>query len=206
MKKICKSAILSILLLISTTDILFPQKEAIFPSRPVTLSQYLVSVMKGNLGYIAEQFNVSIAVAELKAARVFPDPEISLAYSNNEDKKLQMGQSFEAGMSYPVSLGNKRGANVSLAKSQLELSQLILDTYFQNLRAEAALSYFSGLRSKKIYLLQKEIGEQLTRLAITDSIRFSTGEASEIDALNRRLKQDHNFRKCIKALPICKIR
>ena len=72
MKKICKSAILSILLLISTTDILFPQKEAIYPSRPVTLSQYLVSVMKGNLGYIAEQFNVSMAVADLKAARVFP--------------------------------------------------------------------------------------------------------------------------------------
>ncbi len=193
MKKICKSAILSILLLISTTDILFPQKEAIYPSRPVTLSQYLVSVMKGNLGYIAEQFNVSIAVAELKAARVFPDPEISLAYSNNEDKKLQMGQSFEAGMSYPVSLGNKRGANVSLAKSQLELSQLILDTYFQNLRAEAALSYFSGLRSKKIYLLQKEIGEQLTRLAITDSIRFSTGEASEIDALQSSLEARSQF-------------
>jgi len=158
MKKTCNSAILTILLFFLATDIIFPQRESIFPSRPVTLSQYLVNVMKGNLGYIAEQFNVSIAAAELKAARVFPDPEISLAYSNNEDQKLQMGQSFEAGMSYPISFGNKRGANVSLAKSQLELSQMILDTYFQNLRAEAALNYFSGLRSKKIYLLQKEIG------------------------------------------------
>ena len=38
---------------------------------PLSLSDYLSRVTKGNLGYIAEQFNVSISEAQLKAARYF---------------------------------------------------------------------------------------------------------------------------------------
>jgi AcrB/AcrD/AcrF family/Outer membrane efflux protein len=61
----------------------------------IPLSQYLSDVMKGNLGCIARQFNVSIAEAELKAAKIFPDPDVSLVYSNNENRTLQMGESVE---------------------------------------------------------------------------------------------------------------
>jgi cobalt-zinc-cadmium efflux system outer membrane protein len=152
------------------------------------LAQYLSGVIKGNLGYIAGQFNVSMADAELKAAKVFPDPEISMAYGNNEERRLRMGQYFETGISYPINLGNKRLAGISLARSQYELSQLILDAYFQNLRADAAISYFACLRNQKIYLLQKDIFEQLSKLASADSIRHKTGEATGLDALQSSLE------------------
>jgi cobalt-zinc-cadmium efflux system outer membrane protein len=145
-------------------------------------------VKKGNLGYIAGQFNVSIAEAEFKASKVFPDPEVSVAYSNNEDRTLQMGQSVETGISYSINTGNKRGAGISLARSQHELSQVILDAYFQNLRADASLSYFASLKNQKIYLLQENIYEQMSRLASTDSIRLKNGEATGIDALQSSLE------------------
>ena len=188
MKRVTWSLLMSSLLLTSNIDFTYSQDDIIFESNPVTLSRYLSGVMKGNLTYIAEQFNVSIAEAELKASKIFPDPEVSVLYSNNEENRLQMGQSVETGISYPVNLGNKRGAGVSLARSQYELSQLLLDAFFQNLRADAAISYFECLRDRKIWLLQKDIYEQLFRLASADSIRLQSGESTELDALQSSLE------------------
>lgn len=188
MKKISRLLILFSLLLVSAVNITYSQQEINFKSNPVTLSQFLLSVKKGNLGYIAGQFNVSIAEAEFKASKVFPDPEVSVAYSNNEDRTVQMGQSVETGISYSINTGNKRGAGISLARSQQELSQVILDAYFQNLRADASLSYFASLKNQKIYLLQENIYEQMSRLASTDSIRLKNGEATGIDALQSSLE------------------
>ncbi len=179
---------LSLLLLASALHATYSQQEISYISNPVSLSQYLSDVIKGNMGYIAGQFNVSIAEAELEASKMFPDPEISIAYANNEDTRLQMGQSVETGITYPISLGNKRGAGMDLAKSQHELSQLTLDAYFQNLRADATLSYFASLRNQKIYQLQKDIYEQLSGLARADSIRLIYGESTDIDALQSSLE------------------
>ena len=165
-------------IIIYTCIVLFFHNEIIAQDKedhkkmPISLSNYLSNVSKGNLEFIANQFNVSIAEAELKAAKVFPDPEISLGYSNNEDKRLQMGQSVESGIRYPINFGNKRGAGIALAISNHEVSQILLNAYFQNLRADAALSYFATLRDYRIYQLQKTIYEQLSRLASADSIRL----------------------------------
>ncbi|RLB61078.1 MAG: TolC family protein [Deltaproteobacteria bacterium] len=188
MKRILRSFMLSLLLLASALHATYSQQEISYISNPVSLSQYLSDVIKGNMGYIAGQFSVSIAEAELEASKIFPDPEISIAYANNEDTRLQMGQSVETGITYPISLGNKRGAGMELARSQHELSQLILDAYFQNLRADATLSYFASLRNQKIYQLQKDISEQLTGLARADSIRLNYGESTDIDALQSSLE------------------
>jgi len=188
MKRIIKSSILSFLLLFTVLHVIYSQEEITYKNNPLTLAQFLTGVMKGNLEYIAGQFNVSIAEAELKAAKVFPDPEVSIGYSNNEDRTLRMGQSVEAGISYPINFGNKRGAGIALAGSNHELSQLLLNAYFQNLRADAALSYFAALRDYRIYQLQKKIYEQLSMLAIADSIRLKNGETTRLDALQSSLE------------------
>jgi outer membrane protein, heavy metal efflux system len=155
---------------------------------PLSLTEYLSGVSKRNLGYISEQFNVSIAEAQLKAAKVFPDPEISVAYSNNEDKTMMMGQGFDAGVSYPFSLGNKRGAAISLAESQKEFAQSAVDAYFQNLRAEAAISYFAVVKQQHLFLLQKDIYERMKKLAGADSLRLVAGAINATDALQTALE------------------
>lgn len=155
---------------------------------PVSLAEYLAKVSKGNLGYIAGQFSVSIAEAQLKAAKVFADPEISVAYSNNQDQTMLMGQGIDAGISYPFSLGNKRGAAVSIAKSQKELAQSALEAYFQNLRAEAALSFFAAIRQKNRLDVQTAIGNRLRKLAQADSMRHKAGAINATDALQTALE------------------
>lgn len=188
MKSRYKPIILSACLITIILKTSYSQTGTGFNTNPVTLSVYLSGVTKGNLGYIASQFNVSIAEADLKASEIFPDPEISISYSNNEDKKLMMGQSVESGLSYSVNLGNKRKAGIELSKSQFYISKLILVAYFQNLRADAALSYFASLRLYKIYQLRLDIYRQMSQLALADSIRLEAGEATSIDALQSSLE------------------
>jgi cobalt-zinc-cadmium efflux system outer membrane protein len=182
-----KSLSITIISLLTVLN-LFGQSTEGDKQLPLSLSDYLIRVNKGNLGYIAEQFNVSIAEAQLKAAKVFPDPDISIAYSNNEDKTMLMGQGIDAGVSYPFSLGNKRGANVSLARSQKELTQSALDAYFQNMRAEATISYFAAIRQKNLFRLQTDIYNRLRKLAEADSLRLKAGAINATDALQTALE------------------
>ncbi len=155
---------------------------------PQSLGEFLSGVSKGNLGYAAEQFNLNIADAQLKASKVFPDPEISVSYANNQDQTLFMGQGIDAGISYPFSLGNKRGANISLAKSQKELAQTALDAYFQNLRAEATLGYFNAIRQKKLLEVRSEIYDRMSKLAQADSLRLKNGSINATDARQTKLE------------------
>ncbi len=155
---------------------------------PITLDSYLSNVTKGNLELIANQFNVSIAEAELKAAKVFADPEISIEYSNSEDWSLQMGKSISAGLSYPISLGNKRKASIDVAQTRLELEQYMLEAWLQNLKADASLAYYSGLRDLNIYKLQEDSYNRIQQLAKADSIRFIAGDINEIDAIRSSLE------------------
>jgi len=155
---------------------------------PISLSTYLSNVTKGNLEFIANQFNVSIAEAEISAAKVIADPEFAFEYSNSEDWSVQMGQSISAGISYPVSLGNKRGASIGVARTRMELEQFVLEAWLQNLKADASLTYFAGLRDLQIYKLQEDTYYRLLQLARADSLRFRTGEIIEIDAIRSRLE------------------
>jgi len=176
------------MLLVAPVNKTYCQNKVSYDGNRLTLTDFLTSVFAGNLGLIAEQFNVNIAEAELQASKALPDPEVSVSYSNNEDRTLQMGQSVESGISYPISFGNRRRAGINLARSQYELSELMFDAYLQNLRTEASIAYFTALKNQRIYLLQREIREQLSQLARADSLRVINGEATAIDALQSSLE------------------
>ncbi|MEG2066535.1 MAG: TolC family protein, partial [Tannerellaceae bacterium] len=105
---------------------------------PLSFTSYLEKVAEGNLEYAAERLNVSISEAGVVASKVFNDPNLSLSYSNNENRSLQMGEGVELELSKTFSFG-KRGANIALARSESELSQALLADYFRNLRAAAAV-------------------------------------------------------------------
>jgi cobalt-zinc-cadmium efflux system outer membrane protein len=183
------------ILIYSCLLLLFPENimsQSIEDHRqiPLSLNEYLSNVTKGNLEFISNQFNVSIAEAKLRAAKVFADPEVAVEYSNSEDwdPMVLMGQSISAGISYPFSTGNKRGASIRVARTRMELEQYILESWLQNLKADASLTYYAGLRDLQIYNLQADTYNRLLQLARADSVRFRTGEITEIDAIRSRLE------------------
>ncbi|MDR3141861.1 MAG: TolC family protein [Tannerellaceae bacterium] len=154
----------------------------------LTFAQYMENVKNGNISYLAEKYNVDIADAGVKAARVFPDPELSVNYGNNQNWSLRMGYAIDASLSYTWETGGKRKARIRLAQSEKEMTAALLEDYFRNLRADASLAWLEALKQQKLYELQKSSYEQMLELARADSVRYLLGDVMEADARQSRLE------------------
>ena len=156
---------------------------------PVNLpyTPYMDRVIHNNLGYAAEQLNVSAAQAEVTAAKVFNDPNLSVSYYNNENNTLQMGEGVEVELSKTFTFG-KRSANIALAKSEQALSEALLADYFRQLRADATVAYLEALRQHRLYQVKQRTYELMRQLAESDSIRFRLGEIREVDAIQSQVE------------------
>ena len=156
---------------------------------PVKLpyAQYMSRVIDDNLGYAAEKLNVPAARAEVTAAKVFNDPNLSVSYYNNENNTLQMGEGVEVELSKTFTFG-KRGANIALAKSEQALSEALLADYFRQLRADATVTYLEALRQHRLYQVKQRAYENMRQLAESDSIRYRLGEIREVDATQSQVE------------------
>ncbi len=153
----------------------------------LTYHDYLEKVNAGNLDYAAQKLNVSAARADVIAAHVFNDPQISVDYTNNQDHALHMGQSVEVGITQTLSMG-KRGAGIRMARSESELSETLLADYFRNLRADATIAFFEVQKQKQLYEVKRSSYKDLLELAKSDSIRFATGKIMEVEAIQSKLE------------------
>jgi len=154
----------------------------------LTYNAFLENVRKSNVDYIAEKYNVDIARAQLQAAKVMNDPELSLDYANNQDWNLRMGQSFDAGLSYTFELGGKRGARIGVARSQAELTDALLEDFFRKLRADATISYLEALKQQQLGAVMASSYRQMADLARADSLRYALGKIPTVDARQSRLE------------------
>ncbi len=159
-------------------------------SETLNYAQFMENVKNNNINYIAEQYNADIAWAQVQAAKVFPDPELSLGAADNQERKLQMGYNIDAGVDYTLELGGKRKARIRLAQSEAEMTEALLLDFFRNLRADATLAYLYALYQKQAFEIRKMSYRQMAELARADSIRHLLGAINETDARQSRLEAD----------------
>jgi cobalt-zinc-cadmium efflux system outer membrane protein len=150
---------------------------------------YIELVWQQNLGYAAEKLNVSTAEANIEAAKVFNDPELSLEYGDNNEAYLQMGRSVSVELSKTFSIG-KRSANIDLATSEKALNEALLEDYFHRLRAEATLAYLEAIKQSALYAVRDNSYGNIRRLAEADSIRFALGKITDVDAIQSKLEAE----------------
>lgn len=149
---------------------------------------FMKNVREKNIEYIVEKYNVSIAQAKMKAARIMPDPELSVSYENSQDRALKMGQSYSAGLDYTLELGGKRRARMAVAKTEQQVTEALVEDFFRNLRADATCCYLAALKQKQFLSLARSSYESIRELARGDSLRYAIGEIAEVDALQSRLE------------------
>lgn len=166
-----------------TGTIVHAQEEKV-----LTFVKYLNNVKECNIEYLAEKYNVDIAEANIKASKVFPDPELSVSYSNNQNWNLQMGYGIDAELSYTLELGGKRRSRIRIARSEKEMTEALLEDYFRNLQADATIAYLGALKQKSLLKIQQSSYEQMEQLAYADSIRFRLGEIMEVNARQSKLE------------------
>jgi len=157
-------------------------------SQTITFQEYLNNVKNNNINYLVEKYNVDIANANVQAAKIFPDPELSVSATDNQQETLKMGYSFDAALGYTLELGGKRKARIRLAQSQKDMVDAQLEDFFRNLRADAVINYLGALKQKQLLEISASSYNQMKRLADADSIRFKSGQISEIDAMQSKLE------------------
>ncbi|ADV43291.1 TolC family protein [Bacteroides helcogenes] len=169
---------LSVMLAVPFTG-LRAQTDTMYPPRQnLTFGAYLNRVGKQNLEYLASQLNVSIAEAELAAARVLPDPLFNFE-GNKETYKLGLSCSLELG---------KRCARVKLMRSQSELEKLALEQGFQVLRAQATELYLDAILQRELLKVKESSYRYMVSLSRSDSLRCVLGEIAENDARQSRVE------------------
>lgn len=151
-------------------------------------NSYLEAVEQHNAAFIAEQYSVDIAEALTSAARVFNDPDLSVAYGNNQDWSLQMGQSLSVGLSYSFSLGNVRKARINVARSEEDITRAALDDWFRKLKAEATLAWVEALQAKSLLEVRRSSWEGMQQVATSDSLKAVLGDGSPVDARQSRIE------------------
>ena len=156
--------------------------------RILTYDEYIKNVREKNIEYIVEKYNVSIAEANVQAAKVFPDPELSFGYENNQDRTVQMGQVYAAELGYTLELGGKRRARMAVVRSEQQMTEALVEDFFRNLRADATLCYLEALKQKQLVGLSLSSWLSMKELARADSLRHALGEIAEVDAMQSRLE------------------
>ena len=184
--KILKCIALGWMLL--NTQLSHAQLDTAFVKRDLKFREYLSEVGKNNLSYAAQKFNVNIADAGIEMARIFPDVSLTLGGFNNGQQRLQTGYGFFLGANRTIELGGKRRARINLATSQLELSKAIVNDFFRNLRADAALSFIDALLQRQILQVKLDSYKSMNQLAGADQKRFDFGSIMKIDVTQAKVE------------------
>lgn len=164
---------------------------ALITGHKLSLTAYLSLVSQSNLAFAAEKYNVNIAEAGIESAKVFPDPSITVSGYDNEQATKHLGHGINIGLSKTIELGGKRKARVDLAKGQTELSKAMLQDFFRNLQADAAISYYNNIQYHQLLQVERNSYKTIKKLADADSIRYKIGAINEIDARQSKLEANN---------------
>ncbi|MFP7654779.1 TolC family protein [Chryseobacterium proteolyticum] len=177
-----------IIFLVSAFNIKAQKIDTTFAKKPIDYMTYINLVGKNNLAYSAEKFNINIADAAIQTARIFPDPQLGFGWFDNGQRRMKMGYGFNSEVSWTLEMGGKRKARIEVARNQAQLSRLLLDDYFRNLRADATLVYLSAIQSRIVLDVESNSYLQMKKLAESDSIRFKLGVITQVDARQSKLE------------------
>jgi cobalt-zinc-cadmium efflux system outer membrane protein len=146
----------------------------------LTLRQFINEVARSNVDLAAQRYNVSIAKAQLVAARVSPNPTFSAGATRDVSDKQQPATE-NAGLSQTIEVGGKRHFRVSVATKNVLASSATLEDFFRTLRGTAANAFIDAVASDMIVQQKGKAAESLRGLADLNRVRLNEGDIAEVD-------------------------
>lgn len=174
--------------LMGLTSISFGQTIPLLSIEPISFDEFLQRIGTHNLEYHAELLELDKVLAEEESAKVFGDPILSFAATDNSEKRMNMGYEYESALEWTLELGGKRKARMKVANSEVNLTRILLADFFSALRIKATLKFLEAIKEKSVYDIKSKAYESMNELAISDSIRFELGDITEIDAKQSRVE------------------
>ncbi|HEY6322012.1 MAG TPA: TolC family protein [Thermoanaerobaculia bacterium] len=167
-----------------------PAPDAEAAGEGLSFEAYLEEVAASNLDYAAARYNVSIAEAQLVAARVFPNPTLNGGTSGRDvthHGELREPANDDAGVTQTIELGGKRRKRVAVAQANLAQAAATLEDFFRMLRGNAATAFVDALTKRRIAEEKLRSAGALDRLVAANRKRLEVGDIGEIDLTQSRV-------------------
>lgn len=149
----------------------------------VPYNDYIQMVLKNNDAYQGNRLESEIAREEVGISKKRPDPELELLYRENTEDHLRQGPGVEGEISWDIEFGGKRKSRIQYATKGMELAEMELQDYEQNLRLEASIIYLETIKDQKLYEVQKASYQSMKQIAKSDSIQHALGILTRVEAL-----------------------
>jgi cobalt-zinc-cadmium efflux system outer membrane protein len=152
----------------------------------LTLDEFLADVAANNLDLAAQRYNISIAQAQLVAAKVSPNPVFAVNF-NKEISRRDQATQYSEGLTEEIEVAGKRKFRVSVAQKNLLAVSATVDDFFRTVRGTAATAFVAALSGQLTVDEKRRAFEALNDLATANEKRLGEGDLGEADANQSRL-------------------
>jgi len=172
------------LLLLAASAVVSAQQPApvagVLPLSPLSYEQALALATSRNLNVEAARRARAIREGAIRTARQFPNPAVS--FETTQDTPHQ-ALTFD----FPVELGGKRGRRIDLAKEELTLAEVDVQSEMRAVRRELRQTFYGLIAADERVRLAESLLEIAQRVRDAAQARFETGAAPRLEVLQADL-------------------
>jgi cobalt-zinc-cadmium efflux system outer membrane protein len=188
-------------------DLALPQhgwtvEESTAAEQALTWPMFIREVMVANLDYAAARYNVDMALADAAAAKLLPNPTLSLGgdrdltfhnkYGPNADGKpvlLRQVESRSIGIDQTIEWWGKRKWRIKAGDQALRSAAATLQDFLRNLTLDAAAAYADALAAQRVVDELRASSNFLDALHKSQQVRFNAGDIGRPDLLQTQVEQ-----------------
>ena len=161
--------------------------------REITLPMqaFVHMVLKTNLNYAAERYNVSMADAQIAFARQIPNPELNYGYARDITYRgsQQLQSNTVGNIQQLFETGGKRRLRTEVARKTKAAAEATLDGFLNQLKSDAAVAFVEALTQKRLAQKSRDIARDLLELVKAQQERYKAGQISEADFLQTEIEE-----------------
>lgn len=162
-----------------------PQQAATPPGkRSITISDAVSIFLRQNLQLVAARYDIDTVDAEKLTAKLRPNPEISVGFSDiplDFTQSFLNPQTFSYGISQTFELGGKRGKRIDEANANSELARAQFQTVLWQLTNDLKKKFYAVLLAESLLKLAQENQKTFAEIVKHTTEVFQLGEISGLD-------------------------
>ena len=154
--------------------------------QPITFNEFLARVSANNLDLAAQRYNITIAQAQVVAAKVSPNPNFAWTLATDISHRDQ-ATVWAQQLTEEIEVAGRRKFRVTAAQKNLLAVSATVDDFFRQLQGTAATAFVTALAGQMTVDEKRRAFEALDNLATANEKRLSEGDIGEVDANQARL-------------------
>jgi cobalt-zinc-cadmium efflux system outer membrane protein len=169
------------------------------PPQALSIDQAVDEAFRRNLNLIAQRLNISLAEATLVAARVRPNPVLSLDADHVNVAHLNHGDLTEAAVrvDVPIVLGGKRDLRIELAEKDRKIAEVQIEDALRKLRQDVGTACVDVIQAKANVALARDNLKTFEDLVQLNDKRVVAGAIAPVEMTRSKVAM-LQFRSSVK--------